>query len=153
MSTFWVAVLNISTGLDPLLLDYFADAVDATDAIVVLSSDWRKWARLVQKIRLELVSRHTTLHCKTPVFDDIEDTEFAKYGMSCNDAGCGRTYEILTWLDMNAPDTTQWVAIDDMELSLPAKHFVHTNNYHGLTPEKAQEVIRKLTNGSGTEGA
>jgi hypothetical protein len=57
-----------------------------------------------------------------------------------------RTKEILKYCFDYKDEIDTWVAIDDLELSLPKLNFVKTNTEFGLNqPNIMQEVIEKLT--------
>lgn len=55
-----------------------------------------------------------------------------------------RNDQITVWV-ADHPEIEKWVAVDDLNLDLPAVNFVKTDEKVGLTPELADEIIRKLT--------
>lgn len=136
-------VLDIGQGLDSELVDRFAQLVKDTDATVVLSSTWRRCSDTFKIIRKALREREVLLRWTTPYcpMDQINE-EGALYHESRPAGDIQRTHEILRWLQHR--EITAWVAIDDEDLRLDEANRVRTNEYVGLTVEKADEAKAKL---------
>ena len=65
------------------------------------------------------------------------------------DASGDRPDEIFEYITKNNLQNNPWVAIDDMDMvemnsNLSPNNFCRTDDYKGLTIEKAYEVIEKL---------
>lgn len=110
------------------------DILAATDAEIVVSSDWK-------------------LHCTLEQLQDM----FIKYGVSkspiattpnhvlksMDELESTRVGEITEWLS-NHPDVEKWVAIDDLDLSA-LECFVHTKRMkEGIKQSGIKEQILKL---------
>jgi len=95
--------------------------------------------------------------CSTPYFHPCFD----------QDASITRVAEIESWLQSQQVPVTNWVALDDMDLSLTTvknynkkdkgslvklegysvlmrNHFVQTNHWEGLTKNQAEKAIQLL---------
>ena len=121
-------VLN-AYGADELLLDEKMCAqvdriVEATDAIIVLSSTWRHDEELMER-----VSGRFEIHDRTPI----------KAG--------GRGREVEAWIaDSRNPNSTRYAILDDWEPFLPEQQasLFRTRSSVGLTSEIANRVIEHL---------
>ena len=110
------------------------DILTATDAEIVVSSDWK-------------------LHCTLEQLQDM----FIKYGVSkapiattpnnvlksMDELESTRVAEITEWLSGH-PDVEKWVAIDDLDLSA-LEFFIHTKRMkEGIKQSGIKEQILKL---------
>ena len=110
---------------------------DQTEAVVVLSTDWRRRSDLRQRAYHTLESVGVNVVGSTPEYSLMARV---------------RPLEILAWMKENRFDPQEgWCAIDDRDLVLeeggrPAfiGHFVLTEFMIGLTPLLADQCIQKL---------
>lgn len=104
--------------------------VEATGALIVLSSTWRSSKDSFSDIRLGLLSDGMV------IFDVTPDFGFRPRGL-----------EILAWLDTH-PEVTHYVILDDVDefgMENLRKHFVQTDFYGlGLTAYHVQKAIKIL---------
>eukprot|EP00929_Paragymnodinium_shiwhaense_P104554 TRINITY_DN6910_c0_g1_i1.p1 TRINITY_DN6910_c0_g1~~TRINITY_DN6910_c0_g1_i1.p1 ORF type:complete len:176 (-),score=22.41 TRINITY_DN6910_c0_g1_i1:561-1088(-) len=114
--------------------------VDATDATVVLSSDWRRWW-------------WTRLHAKMQLA--WHGISFSEYTPCLHHPPAQRPREIMQWMKEYTEDpenepVANWVAIDDRRLLSEIEgtslvgHFVQTHPRVGLTPAKVDQCIAVL---------
>ena len=122
--------------------------VAATNASVVLSSDWRRQLPLKQRVQRALE------RLKIPyVGCTSQQTKFETHGNWRMEISL-RPREITDWIRKFRPDqdldTLPWVAIDDRDLIQEAGdgsldgHFVLTEAWWGLTAERADAVIAEF---------
>ena len=114
--------------------------VDATGALIVLSSTWRDdW-------NVEDESRNG------PDFNELR-MKFREFGMDFYDrTGVwntrGRGWEILAWLEEHEA-VESFVILDDWDDMGPLRdHLIQTNSSLGLTEEQVQEAIEILLQNS-----
>lgn len=101
-------------------------AVEATRAIVILSSTWRLDRSLIH----QLIDRGVPIDGMTPRLDSFDI----------------RGHEIQAWLDEH-PHVTHYAVVDD-EADAGIGHessFVHTDPQIGLTPRDVAKIIGLLT--------
>lgn len=108
--------------------------IDATDAKIVLSSDWRleedtpDYKYLINKLRY---------NGRVKIYDKTPDLRWQRRGL-----------EIESWLKNN-PKVESWVVLDDTDFSDFNKimdHVVLTDGYYGLQEtdvEKAIEILKR----------
>lgn len=125
--------------VDDFLVRRVREIVDATGALIVLSSTWRdEWNRENESLN-------------GPDFNELR-AKFQEFGMDFFDrTGAwqtrGRGWEILEWL--NGRDVDSFVILDDWDDMGPiSDHLVWTNPTYGLTEEQVQEVIEILMQNS-----
>lgn len=120
----------------PTKIRLLKQIVDATDAVIVLSTSWREhWSAAESEC------------------DDIGvliNGIFSQYGLQIQDKTpqlpTGREAQIKSWLDAH-PETTQFVVLDDALLSADfmKDHFVKTSGHFGGMDEtdvqKAIEIL------------
>jgi len=127
-------------GVDRNLLGHLQHIVQKTEAVVVLSSSW--WLEPLKKEGLhDLLERHgIRVIGHTPDFSKTCEGD--------------RVDEIRDWLHQAAASSTmwvaEWVAIDDVDLlamnsKLMPDHFVKTSRQQGLSQERAEEAVSKLS--------
>lgn len=112
---------------DPDCVERMNQIVEATNAKVVISSDWR-FTIGIENIFKE-VGLNFEIYGKTPY----------RYGL--------RYEEIHEWLDKHT-EVEDYVIIDDIEFQnfkSEGERFIHTNDEYGLTECKKREIIKVLT--------
>ena len=121
--------------VDNYLVQRVREIVDATGALIVLSSTWRdEWNREDESLN-------------GPDFNELRD-KFREFGMDFFDrTGAwqtrGRGWEILEWL--NGREVDSFVILDDWDDMGPiSDHLIWTNPTYGLTEEQVQEAIEIL---------
>ena len=115
------------------------EIVDATGALIVLSSTWRdEWNRENESLN-------------GPDFNELR-AKFQEFDMDFFDrTGAwntrGRGWEIMEW--MNGRDVDSFVILDDWDDMGPiSDHLVLINPTYGLTEEQVQEAIGILLQNS-----
>ena len=117
----------------------FNEILDETNAIIVLSSDWRFHWDLndldkifkfngVKKSPIAITSK-----IKRKLSSELEDD---------------RSYQIKNYVNETLPDV--WVAIDDLNLSSLGDNFIRTKNMEGLKQTGIKEKIIKILNNDKT---
>ena len=121
--------------VDNYLVRRVREIVDATGALIVLSSTWRdEWNREDESLN-------------GPDFNELR-AKFREFGMDFFDrTGAwqtrGRGWEILEWL--NGREVDSFVILDDWDDMGPiSDHLIWTNPTYGLTEEQVQEAIEIL---------
>ena len=137
-----VICCNMAGRLEEQKLANLNDIVKATQAKVVLSTDWRRQANLkrqgiatLKRLGIEVIGATPM----KPMFSPV------------------RPVEINEWMHANAAKegVTSWVAIDDRDLVHEhgggelKGHFVHTHPASGLTKRLAEAAISILGAGGG----
>jgi len=112
-------------------------ADEIPNLIIILSSTWRLTAPQRHAVDRSLAYVNLTISGYTPDKDV--------------DASGDRPDEIFEYIRENNLQDNPWVAIDDMDMiamnnNLNTINFCRTDDYEGLTEEKAYEVIEKLRN-------
>ena len=112
----------------------FNEILDETNAVIVLSSDWRFHWDLndldkifkfngIKKSPIAITSK-----IKRKLSSDLEDD---------------RSFQIKKYVDEILPDS--WVAIDDLNLSSLGDNFIRTKDMEGLKQTRIKEkIIKKL---------
>lgn len=117
-------------GLESDKLGLLRRIIMETGCNVVLSSTWRKFDRLLVRIKAEI-----ELHDVTPCLDEIQGGLWTAQP---------RGMEISTWLG-NHPQVERYVILDDdSDMGALKPHLVGTQSFIGLTPRIAAEVIERL---------
>ena len=117
----------------------FNEILDETNAIIVLSSDWRFYWDLndldkifkfndVKKSPIAITSK-----IKRKLSSELEDD---------------RSYQIKNYVNETLPDV--WVAIDDLNLSSLGDNFIRTKDMEGLKQTGIKEKIIKILNNDNT---
>lgn len=121
--------------VDDFLVRRVREIVDATGALIVLSSTWRdEWNREDESLN-------------GPDFNELRE-KFREFGMDFFDRTGewqtrGRGWEILEWL--NGREVDSFVILDDWDDMGPiSDHLIWTNPTYGLTEEQVQEAIEIL---------
>lgn len=106
--------------------------IEATNAEIVISSDWKLHATLEELGELFIkhgVSKKPIATTPNHVLKSMDQIESTRVG------------EINEWIEINKPD--KWVAIDDLNLS-QLKSFVHTKKMNeGIKQSGIKELIIK----------
>ena len=113
--------------------------MDATGALIVLSSTWRdEWNKENESLN-------------GPNFNELR-AKFQEFGMDFYDrTGAwdtrGRGWDIMEWMD--GRDVDSFVILDDWNDMGPiSDHLIWTNPTYGLTEEQVQEAIEILMRNS-----
>lgn len=115
---------------DPICVNYVNEILDKTDAKLILSSDWR-FTDGIENIFNKVGFTH-------PI-----------YGKTCYGMSKGRGYEIQKYIDDCSDDVIAYCIIDDIDYCFTKKqkkHFIHTNEYVGLTEDDVKKAINILNN-------
>ena len=134
---------GIYIGIDGALVKRLKEIVDATDAAIILSSDWR----------LPSKDDEETDHMKY-LRNKLGKQHLRPVGMTPNIKRDQRGHEIQKWLENNNDIVEQWVVLDDevfedFEECGIMPHLVQTTFYSengGLQEEHVQQAI-KILNG------
>lgn len=110
------------TSVDPRAIRRIRRVAEATGALVVLSSSWRKQPNLVDTLRTAGVPIH-----------DITPTL----------TGLARCDEILAWLDEH-PEVTSYAIIDDDPDAEVGGHFVRTYWRLGMYGKHERALLQML---------
>ena len=128
--------------------------IEKTDAEIVVTSDWRKWATLEEM--QELYKHYGVIKSPigyTPFAKDLDDGFDYAFMPDRYRLEIARCAEITEWLRINKSD--KWVAVDDLDLSsdtwsgfkFALDNFVETPRLlEGIKQSgKAERVIKFLT--------
>jgi hypothetical protein len=125
-------------GLNPMLLRFLGDVIEATGCKICISSTWRR----LPSCRPRLFSAPDSL-CEDVV-------------VGCTPESVGRTEdgiwlattrgtEIQAWLDEH-PEVKRFAIVDDDDdMGHLSPHLVLTDSYVGLTQKHVAELIRRLS--------
>jgi hypothetical protein len=115
---------------DKKAIDTLNEILEETDAEIVVSSDWKRWATVkemgeyyesqgIKKKPIDFTPFFRDLQAagKIPGYDDFVWNRTDQLEQE-------RHFEILEWLKEH-PEVTHWVAIDDLNMGIP----VSTNHY------------------------
>jgi hypothetical protein len=131
------------------------EILEKTDAEIVISSDWKKWASLEELGEFYesqgIIKKPIALTSNLKDFDEYSDGLFHYKGWYER----ARILEIEHWLHNNQVDS--WVAVDDMQLGEfinvdgstngGLKNFVHTPRlYEGIKQSGIKEKIINFLN-------
>lgn len=121
---------GVYAGMEEDKLNLVRWIIYKTGCLLVVSSMWRQFPNLMERLRKEL-----PIHDVTPVLPDPDGDGFYS----------NRGLEIESWLS-NHPEVERYVIVDDNALILEHQllWFVETESFVGLTPELASEIINKL---------
>eukprot|EP01112_Ceratiomyxa_fruticulosa_P008613 TRINITY_DN2230_c0_g1_i4.p1 TRINITY_DN2230_c0_g1~~TRINITY_DN2230_c0_g1_i4.p1 ORF type:complete len:154 (-),score=29.14 TRINITY_DN2230_c0_g1_i4:81-542(-) len=114
--------------------------VDETRATIVITSNWKRSEDDLKRLEESFIKYKITF--QSPL-------QFTPEGEFLKDIANTRVQGILIWLlDLNTK-ITNWVAVDDMDLSKGNEetmkgHFVRTNREKGITKENAHEILSLL---------
>ncbi len=133
-------------------IDTLNSILEETEAEIVVSSDWKNWATVEEMgeyyesqgiIRKPIDFTPNLVECNIPknfVWNPNFDLEQCRH------------FEILQWLN-NHPEVTEWVAIDDLDMSIREgihswglTNFVLTpSSKLGINePDKKQQILKFL---------
>jgi len=141
---------NPDTPLDIRMDNFNAKAVKVLNSIIeetgceiVISSDWKRWGTIEQMREM-----YITRGIKAPIAytPDMKDFDMGGEHLlkSCNDYETIRVNEINEYLN-NHPEVTDWVAVDDMDLS-KLRNFVQTKKPYneGIKQSGVKDKILKF---------
>lgn len=116
--------------------------IEETGCEIVISSDWKRWGTLGQMKEMYVTRGIKPPIDYTPDLKDFDsDTEHLL--KSTNDYEEIRVMEINKYL-MDHPEITQWVAVDDMDLSKLNNFVMTTKPYNeGIKQSGIKEKIKK----------
>lgn len=115
------------------------EILEITNAIIVLSSDWR--------FHWDLKDLDKIFKFNGVVKSPVAITSKIKRKMS-SDLEDDRAFQINTYVNNMLPDT--WVAIDDLNLSSLGDNFVKTKDSEGLKQTGIKDKIIKILNNDNT---
>ena len=127
--------IRIPYPFNPGCVKIFNEILDETNAIIVLSSDWRFYWDLND---LDKIFKFNGVK-KSPV----AITSKMKRKMS-SELEDDRSFQIKTYVDEMLPDV--WVAIDDLNLKSLGDNFIRTKDSEGLKQLGIKEKIIKILN-------
>ena len=125
-------VLNTAHTPNSLMSDKIGQVrriVQETGCKIILSSMWRRYPSLLERVKLEL-----KIDGITPILDEEVNGLWRS---------ATRDQEINAWLASNGKPRN-YVILDDCPVHGFGDRFVQTDIEHGLTPDLAREVIRRL---------
>ena len=156
---------KLSMGLNEIPLEYRFDNFDKkaievlneilekTDAEIVVSSDWKRWAtveEMGQYYESQGIAKKPIAFTDSILYNDFEDFPWNR----SMDLEQTRSLEIAQYLGQNQ-HITHWVSIDDLDMSLHGegkkswglKNFVHTPMMlEGIKQSgKKEKIIKFLT--------
>jgi hypothetical protein len=143
LSSEWGSRFKSKEGLDSIFdrfnqkaLNVLNQIIEKTDCEIVISSDWRYHATLERMGDLYEMRGIK----KKPI--DYTDRIMG----SSSQLESTRADEIKKWLNEH-PEVTEWVAVDDLDMSPYLQNFVHTpRSYEGIKQSGIKEkIIKKLT--------
>lgn len=117
-------------------VEYLKAIIDATGALIVLSSDWRKRSRDRALVAAALAKHGLQIYSCTP-----KDLRTQPHQLVC------RREEIKWWRDNNE-HVGKYAILDDLDDARPLDNpecFFMTDMFVGLTPEIASKIIEHLT--------
>lgn len=133
--------------LDPKAIAHLNRVVSTTGCKVVISSTWRRSnepAAIAKYLTQKGFKHAESIISKTPVLDSpITDSKLVK--------AVERGVEIAAWLSLNKVERFA-IVDDDADMAHLKKHLVKTDFMDGLTSEKADEIINRLTPPAKNEG-
>jgi hypothetical protein len=125
---------------DKKAIDTLNEILEETDAEIVVSSDWKRWATVeemgkyyesqgIKKKPIDFTPFFRDLQAagKIPGYDDFVWNRTDQLEQE-------RHFEILEWLKEH-PEVTHWVAIDDLNMGIPVSthHYGDFDREWGLT--------------------
>lgn len=127
--------------LDPYLVTQLMSVCNYTDCRIIVSDNWVRGGlcgliRVVEAIECELAGNEYP-------GPNVSTSVSSKIIGSIMDRG-DRAAEIHEYVCRIGSDAETWCAVDDLDLDLPEKNFVHINPKHGLLWETSLKVIEKL---------
>lgn len=127
--------IRIPYPFNPGCVKILNEILENTNAIIVLSSDWR--------FHWDLKDLDKIFKFNSVVKSPVAITSKIKRKMS-SDLEDDRAFQIKTYVNDMLPDT--WVAIDDLNLSSLGGNFVKTKDSEGLKQTGIKEKIIKILN-------
>ena len=127
--------IRIPYPFNPGCVKVFNEILDETNAIIVLSSDWR--------FHWDLKDLNKIFKFNGVKKSPIAITDKMKRKLS-SDLEDDRSYQIKKYIDEMVPDT--WVAIDDLNLSSLGPNFIQTKDTEGLKQTGLKNKIIKILN-------
>ena len=127
--------IRIPYPFNPGCVKILNEILENTNAIIVLSSDWR--------FHWDLKDLDKIFKFNSVVKSPVAITSKIKRKMS-SDLEDDRAFQIKTYVNDMLPDT--WVAIDDLNLSSLGSNFVKTKDSEGLKQTGIKEKIIKILN-------
>jgi hypothetical protein len=134
--------------IDPVAVQRLNRVVEATGAIVVLSSDWRKTDAGrpgVTDTQNALCIRGATfdIHSSTPVLTTEERIEY--FGVSWSGNYTPRGFEIQRWLDEH-PEVERFAIVDDdADMRHLSERLVQTDTKIGLSDADCGALVALLS--------
>lgn len=127
------------TGIKSTLVKKLAEIVEATNAEIVLTSDWKnEWEKNAEECSPDALYLNEKLEEASLFIMDKTTDKSVGLGYS------GRGMGIHRYLNSH-PDIEHWVVIDDNCFSdfdeEILTHFVHTDAYDGLTDNDVKKAI------------
>jgi hypothetical protein len=125
---------------DKKAIDTLNEILEETDAEIVVSSDWKRWATVkemgeyyesqgIKKKPIDFTPFFRDLQAagKIPGYDDFVWNRTDQLEQE-------RHFEILEWLKEH-PEVTHWVAVDDLNMGIPVStyHYGDFDREWGLT--------------------
>jgi hypothetical protein len=138
---------------DKKAVDVLNKILEKTDAEIVVSSDWKRWAtveEMGQYYESQGIIKKPIAFTDSILYDDYEDFPWQRN----LDSEQTRSLEISQYLGQN-PHITHWVSIDDLDMSLRSegdknwglKNFVLTpRQLEGIKQSGIKEKILKFLN-------
>lgn len=131
---------------DPVTIDNLRSIVEQTGCEIVLSSTWRNEGMMRMQALWKDRNLPSVLFSMTPIllsttYQDPRSGEF--FSIPERNA---KALEINAWLKRHATEASRYVILDDENVFFQSQqeHLVLTDEYDGLTAQKAQLAIELL---------
>ena len=131
---------------DPDTISNLRSIVEQTDCKIVLSSTWRNEGMMRMRALWENRNLSGKLFSMTPILLSTTYNDARNGELFTIPERNSKALEIQAWLQRNAREPFKYVILDDENAFFygQQEHLVQTEEYDGLTMEKAQEAIEIL---------
>ena len=131
---------------DPDTISNLRSIVEQTDCKIVLSSTWRNEGMMRMRALWENRNLPGKLFSMTPILLSTTYNDARNGELFTIPERNSKALEIQAWLQRNAKEPFEYVIIDDENIFFygQQEHLVQTDEYDGLTINKAQEAMRIL---------
>lgn len=131
---------------DPDAISNLRSIVEQTGCKIVLSSSWRNEGMMMMRALWENRKLPDRIWSMTPVLLSTTYNDARNGDLFTIPERNAKALEIQAWLQRNAKEPFKYVIIDDENVFFygQQEHLVQTEEYVGLTMEKAQKAIEIL---------
>ena len=130
----------------PDAINNLRSIVEQTGCKIVLSSTWRNEGMMMMRALWDNRNLPDKIYSMTPVLLSTTYNDARNGDLFTIPERNAKSLEIQAWLQINAKEPFEYVIIDDENVFFYSQqeHLVQTEEYDGLTINKAQEVMRIL---------